>query len=271
MVELQEILYEAGDDGVAVITLNRPEKMNSFTHRMIEEWAWAIEQARDDDNVRAVIVSGAGSRAFCAGMDVQQEAAGAGVLRTESGPAERRNALRYNVHKVPRALMLLDKPYIAAVNGAAVGAGMDMASMADLRFAADTARFGMAYVRVGIIPGDGGAYFLPRLVGPARALELIWTGDTFTAQQALEWGYVSRVVPAGKLMEETRAFAARLAEGPAVAIQLSKRLVYRSLETDLDHALDLAQSAMVIAQSTEDAREGPRAFVEKRKPVFQGH
>jgi enoyl-CoA hydratase/carnithine racemase len=269
-MDLTEIRYEVGDDGVAVITLNRPEKMNAFTRRMIDEWAWAIEQAREDDRVRAVIVTGAGERAFCAGMDVQQEAAGEGVLRTETGPAQRRNSLRYNVHKVPRALMLLDKPYIAAVNGAAVGAGMDMASMADMRFAADTARFGMAYVRMGIIPGDAGCYFLPRLVGIARALELIWTGELFTAQQALEWGYVSRVYPAARLMEETRAFAAQLAEGPAVAIQLAKRLLYRSLETDLDHALDLAQSAMVIAQSTEDAREGPRAFVEKRKPNFKG-
>ncbi|MBI2760568.1 MAG: enoyl-CoA hydratase/isomerase family protein [Chloroflexi bacterium] len=268
-VELREILYEVGDDGVAVITLNRPEKMNSFTSRMIEEWAWAIEQAREDAAVRAVIVTGAGGRAFCAGMDVQQEAAGEGVLQTNTGPAARRNSLRYNVHKVPRALALLDKPYIAAVNGAAVGAGMDMASMADMRFAADTARFGMAYVRMGIIPGDAGAFFLPRLVGLAKALELIWTGDIFTAPRALEWGYVSRVVPADKLMEETRAFAARLAEGPGVAIQLAKRLVYRSLETDLDHALDLAQSAMIIAQSTEDAVEGPRAFVEKRQPAFQ--
>jgi enoyl-CoA hydratase/carnithine racemase len=268
-VELREILYEVGDDGVAVITLNRPEKMNSFTNRMIEEWAWAIEQAREDDAVRAVIVTGAGGRAFCAGMDVQQEAAGEGVLQTHTGPAARRNSLRYNVHKVPRALALLDKPYIAAVNGAAVGAGMDMASMADMRFASESARFGMAYVRMGLIPGDAGAFFLPRLVGLARALELIWTGDIFTAPQALEWGYVTRVLPADKLLEETRAFAAKLAQGPGVAIQLAKRLVYRSLETDLDHALDLAQSAMIIAQSTEDAAEGPRAFVEKRQPAFQ--
>lgn len=270
-MELQEILYEVGDDGVAVITLNRPEKMNSFTPRMIDEWAWAIEQAREDDAVRAVIVTGAGGRAFCAGMDVQQEAAGHGLLGTQHGPAAGRNSLRYNVHKVPRALNLLDKPYIAAVNGAAVGAGMDMASMADMRIAADTARFGMAYVKVGLVPGDAGCYHLPRLVGLARALDLIWTGDLFNAQQALEWGYVSRVVPAANLIEETRAYAARLAEGPAVAMQLAKRLVYRSLETDLDHALDLAQSAMVIAQSTDDAREGPRAFMEKRKPVFTGH
>lgn len=269
-VELQEITYEAGDDGVAVITLNRPEKMNSFTGRMIEEWAWAIDQAKLDDAVRALIVTGSG-RAFCAGMDVQQEARGEGVLRTEtSTPADRRNALRYNVHRVPRALMTLDKPYIAALNGAAVGAGLDMASMADIRLAAEGARFGMAYVRMGIIPGDGGAYYLPRLVGTARALELIWTGELFNAQQALEWGYVSRVYPAESLMEETRAFARRLAEGPAVAIQLAKRLVYQSATVSEQTALDMAQHAMVIAQSTEDAKEGPRAFVEKRQPQFVG-
>ena len=269
-MDLQEILYEKGDDGVAVITLNRPEKMNAFTHRMISEWSWAIEEAKLDDEVRAVIVTGAG-RAFCAGMDVQQEVRGEGVLGTESStPANQRNALRYNVHRVPRALMTLDKPYIAAVNGAAVGAGMDMASMADMRFAADNARFGMAYVRMGIIPGDGGAYYLGRILGVARALELIWTGDLINAQQALEMGYVSRVLPADQVLEETRAFARRLAEGPAVAIQLAKRLVYRSLDVAEDVALDMAQQAMVIAQSTDDAKEGPRAFMEKRQPKFVG-
>jgi enoyl-CoA hydratase/carnithine racemase len=270
-VDLTEILYEKGDDGVAVITLNRPEKMNAFTSRMIEEWAWAIDDAKVDDDVRALIVTGSG-RAFCAGMDVQQEARGEGVLKTggEVGPADRRNALRYNVHRVPRALSNLDKPYIAAVNGAAVGAGMDMASMADIRFAADNARFGMAYVRMGIIPGDGGAYYLGRILGIAKALEVIWTGDIFGAEDALTMGYVSRVVPAATLMEDTRAFARRLADGPAVAIQLAKRLVYRSLHMTEDAALDMAQYAMVIASSTEDAKEGPRAFVEKRQPKFIG-
>lgn len=269
-VDLKEILYEKGDDGVAVITLNRPEKMNAFTNRMIDEWSWAIEEAKLDDEVRAVVVTGSG-RAFCAGMDVQQEARGEGVLRTETAsPADRRNALRYSVHRVPRALMTLDKPYIAAVNGAAVGAGMDMASMADMRFAADNARFGMAYVRMGIIPGDGGAFYLARTLGIARALELIWTGDLFDASQALEWGYVTKVFPADRLIEETRTFAKRLADGPAVAIQLAKRLVYRSLEVTEPAALDLAQSAMVIAQSTDDAKEGPRAFMEKRQPKFVG-
>lgn len=267
-MEYVEIRYEVAD-GVATITLNRPDKMNAFTNQMLDEWTAAIEQARDDDAVRAVIITGSG-RAFCAGMDVKQEAAGEGVLRTESGPAARRNSLRYSVHRVPRALQLLDKPYIAAVNGAAVGAGMDMASMADIRFAADTARFGMAYVRMGIIPGDGGCYFLPRLVGLQKALELIWSGEMFDAQEGLRIGYLLRVYPADQLLAETQSFAKQIAQGPGVAIQLAKRLVYRSLETDLDHALDLAQSAMAIASSTEDAREGPRAFTERRPPRFQG-
>jgi len=269
-MELLETTYEKGDDGVAVITLNRPEKMNAFTRQMIDEWSWAIEEAKLDDEVRALIVTGSG-RAFCAGMDVQQEVRGEGVLGTESStPAMQRNALRYNVHRVPRALMTFDKPYIAAVNGAAVGAGMDMASMADMRFAAEGARFGMAYVRMGIIPGDGGCYYLPRIVGVAKALDIIWSGELFDAQKALEMGYVTRVFPAERLMEETRAYARKIADGPAVAIQLAKRLVYRSMQTTEDAALDMAQSAMVIAQSTDDAKEGPRAFTEKRTPQFVG-
>ena len=147
---------------------------------------------------------------------------------------------------------------------------MDMASMCDMRFAGDTARLGMTYVRMGLIPGDGGCYFLPRIVGMARALDLIWTGRLFDAQEALSMGYVSAVVPADELMAYTREYAARLVRGPAVAIQQAKRLAYRSQELSLDAALDLAQQAMFIAQSTEDSREGPRAFVEKREPQFKG-
>lgn len=269
-MDLETVIYEKGDDGVAVLTLNRPEKMNAFDKRMIDEWTWVIEDAKLDDDVRALVVTGSG-RAFCAGMDVQQEARGEGVLRSGfAPPSEIRNSLRYSVHRVPRALMTFDKPYIAAVNGAAVGAGMDMASMADIRIAADNARFGMAYVKMGLVPGDGGAFYLTRIIGISKALELIWTGDIFNAQAALEMGYVSRVVPAADLMTETRAFAKRLADGPAVAIQLAKRLVYRSTEVDEAIALDMAQSAMIITNTTEDAKEGPRAFVEKREPRFIG-
>lgn len=267
-MEYSQILYDVAH-GVATITLNRPERMNAFTTEMISEWADAINRSREDDDVRVVVVTGAG-RGFCSGMDVATEAGGEGILKREAGVAGRRNSLRYNVHRVARALCLLDKPYIAAVNGPAAGAGMDMASMADIRFCSETARFGMTYVRMGLIPGDGGAYFLPRIVGVAKALELIWTGDLVDAQEALRLGYVTRVYPAETLLQETYAFAARLAEGPAVAVQLAKRLLYRSLDAPLDAALDLAQSAMAIAQSTDDAQEGPRAFIERRKPAFQG-
>jgi enoyl-CoA hydratase/carnithine racemase len=264
----EQIIYEKGD-GVAIITLNRPERMNAFTPQMIREWAQALERARTDPEVRAVIVTGAG-RGFCAGADLRGDSA---LLVAGEGPpssAERRNWLRDGVHAVPRAVALLDKPYIAAVNGPAVGAGMDMASMCDIRIASETARFSMAYVRIGIIPGDGGCYFLPRIVGVAKALELIWTGDFIDAQEALRLGYVSQVVPPDELMPSARDFARRLAEGPAVAIQLAKRLVYRGLDATLLEALEEASQAMAIAQSTEDAREGPLAYVEKRPPKFTG-
>jgi 2-(1,2-epoxy-1,2-dihydrophenyl)acetyl-CoA isomerase len=175
------------------------------------------------------------------------------------------------VHRVPLALRTLDKPYIAAVNGPAAGAGMDMASMADLRFASETARFTMNYVNVGIAPGDGGCYYLPRIVGVARALDLIWTGRTMDAQEALQIGYVSQVMPPDQLMETVMTYAKKVAKGPQVAIELAKRLVYEGLETNnLFKELRSAEHAMLIARATEDAIEGPRAWAEKRPPEFQG-
>ena len=267
-MDFQQIIYEKGD-GLATITLNRPERMNAFTLQMIREWAQALEDARADPEVRAVIVTGAG-RGFCAGADLRGESALLGREQRPPSPAERRNWLRDTVHAVPRAVALLDKPYVAAVNGPAVGAGMDMASMCDIRIASETARFSMAYVKMGLIPGDGGCYFLPRIVGVAKALELIWTGDFIDAQDALRLGYVTKVVPPDDLMPAVRDFARRLAEGPAVSIQLAKRLVYRGLEASLSEALEEASQAMGIVQSTEDAREGPLAYIEKRPPQFKG-
>ena len=267
-MDFEQILYDKSD-GIATITLNRPERMNAFTGQMLAEWALALTDARDDDDVRAVVVTGAG-RGFCTGMDVRETQAGQGLWDPQASLAQRRHFLRDTVHRVPRTLATLDKPYIGAINGPAVGAGMDMASMCDIRIAADTARFSMAYVRMGLIPGDGGCYFLPRIVGLAKALELIWTGEIIDAQEALRIGYVSEVVPADQLMDHSRQFAMRLAKGPAAAIQLGKRLVYRSLETNMSHALELAESAMLVCQTTEDAREGPRAWAEKREPQFKG-
>ncbi|MEX2226013.1 MAG: enoyl-CoA hydratase-related protein [Dehalococcoidia bacterium] len=270
-MDFEQILYDKSD-GIATITLNRPERMNAFTDVMLREWAHALEDARLDRDVYAVIVTGAG-RGFCAGADLKAGSGVAETARADTPPtaASRRNWLRDGVHQVPRAVQLLDKPYIAAVNGSAVGAGMDMASMADLRIASDAAKFAMSYVKVGLIPGDGGCYFLPRIVGIAKALELIWTGDFIDAHEAQRIGYVSKVVPPDDLLTEARARAQRIVDGPAVAIQLAKRLVYRSLDASWQEAFEMASSAMAIAQTTEDAREGPRAFVEGRQPKFTGH
>ena len=262
------ILYDVSDR-IATITLNRPERMNAFSAPLLAEWADAIRRSQEDEGVRAVIVTGAG-RAFCAGADLRAEGAEDRILQADLNPGERRNSLRYTVYRIPHALQSLDKPYIAAINGAAVGAGMDMASMADIRIASDRARFGMSYVNVGLVPGDGGAWLLPRLIGVQRALELIWSGEIFDAAEALRLGYLSRVVPHDDLLAETHAYAQRLAEGPPVAIQLAKRLVYRALDQSFMESLEAAQAAFTIAQSTEDAREGPLAFREKRKPVFHG-
>jgi enoyl-CoA hydratase/carnithine racemase len=263
----EQIMYTQ-DGRVAIITLNRPQVLNAFTPMMIDEWVRAIETAKLDPEVRAVVVTGAG-RAFCSGVDVRsfraREPSDGNLV--VSG----RYWLQHSVHRVPLALRTLDKPYIAAVNGPAAGAGMDMASMADLRIASETARFTMSYMNVGIVPGDGGCYYLPRIVGVARALDLIWTSRTMDAQEALRIGYVTQVVPPNQLMDAVMTYAKRLANGPQVAIELAKRLVYEGLETNnLFKELRSAEHAMLIARATEDAVEGPRAWAEKRPPQFQG-
>src|SRR3990170_2561090 len=221
-MDLQQITYEKSD-GIALITLSRPERMNAFTPQMLDEWYACLLDAHTDQEVRAVILTGAG-RGFCSGADLSGGASD--LIDRSLSLVENRNFLRDSVQRIPRLAALMEKPYIAAVNGPAVGAGMDMASMCDMRFAAETARFGMTYVRMGIIPGDGGCYYLPRIVGTARALDLIWSGRIFDAGEALAMGYVSAAVPAEQLIAYTRAYASRLAKGPAVAIQQAKRLVY---------------------------------------------
>jgi 2-(1,2-epoxy-1,2-dihydrophenyl)acetyl-CoA isomerase len=266
----QEILYKV-EDRVATITLNRPDKLNAWTQVMSGELREAFAKADADDGVRAIVLTGAG-RGFCAGADLRGESGVAQIARSEerAPAAGLRNWLRDSVHYVPRQVALLDKPYIAAVNGPAVGAGMDMCSMCDIRIASEEARFAMSYVKIGLVPGDGGCYYLPRIVGLAKALELIWTGDFFDAQEALRIGYVTKVVPAGELQAAARALAERIAQGPAVAIELAKRLAYRGWNASVEEALEAAGQAMALVQSTDDAREGPRAFVEKRAPQFKG-
>ena len=264
---MSEILFgrDAGS-GVATITLNRPEAGNAFTPEMLAEWEGALRECIADDAVRAVVLTGAG-RIFCSGGDVRRMARNAAAGQ---GPWERRRYLTDHVHRIPLTLMELDKPYIVAVNGAATGAGMDMALMGDLRFAAESARFAESYIRVGFVAGDGGAWLLPRLVGTPRALEMLWTGDFVSAQEAERIGLVNKVVPDAELMDAALAMAERLAKGPTVAIRLMKRMVQQGAASDFRTALDFAASCTGIVAATEDYREATRAFAEKRKPEFKG-
>ncbi|MEX2148304.1 MAG: enoyl-CoA hydratase [Candidatus Rokuibacteriota bacterium] len=259
---MSDLLYDVADR-VATITLNRPDKLNAFTGEMIDTWASSLAKAQADEQVNVIVVTGNG-RAFCAGGDVARMGDG------EPTPLQHKNQLWDHIHRIPKTLEGVDKPVIAMVNGLTVGAGMGMSLMCDVRIAAESARFSTGYVRVGLVPGDGDTYFLPRLVGSAKALELLWTADFIEAADALRLGIVNRVVPDAQLKEATYAFARQIADGPQVPIRMIKRLVYQSLRLDLRTHLDLVSSHMAVVRRTEDHAEGVAAFKEKRPAKFKG-
>src|SRR5437660_2336537 len=220
-------------DRIATITLDRPERMNAFTFEMIDAWAAALVECRRNDAVRVVIVTGAGD-AFCSGGDIVEM-----KDRLKNPPAQRKNELFNRIQRIPLALEDLDKPVLVAVNGTATGAGMDLALMGDIRYAAASARFAETYVKVGLVPGAGGAHFLPRLVGAAKALELFWTGDFIDAAEAERIGLVNKVLPDGELMPYVRDIAARIARAPALSVRRLNPAVHQGLRNDLRASLDL--------------------------------
>ena len=250
------------EDGVGTIMLNRPEKKNAFTLDMVDQWADILVKARTASDVNVVLLTGAGN-AFCSGVDLSG-------LDGDRTPWERKSVLDQRVHRVALALQDLDKPVIAAVNGPAVGAGMDMALMCDIRVASRSARFSEGYVKVGLVPGDGGCWFLPRIVGMSRALELMWTGDFIDADAALQLGVVNHVWDDDTFSDQARAFALRLAAGPPLAIRLIKRAALQSATTDLRTGLDLISSHMAVVRATEDSQEALAAFRERRPGRFVG-
>ncbi len=254
-------------DRVMVARLNRPERKNALSDEMLSTLREALLRANDDPAVGCVVITGTGN-AFCSGGDLakraEQDAA------QEPTPLERKMRLQNVTHKVALVIEDFEKPLIAAVNGAAVGAGMDLALMCDLRVAGASARFSEAYIRVGILPGNGGSYYLPRLVGTARALELLWTGDFVSADEALAFGLVNHVYADAELMDRTMALAKRLADGPPVPIRDIKKLVHESLRTDLRTSLNSVSAHMAVVLSTEDYKEAMQAYKEKRSPKYHG-
>lgn len=239
------LIWEADEDGIVTLTMNRPEARNALAgEAQFSAIEAAVARANADCSVRVVILTGAGP-AFCAGGDVKDIVSRAGMF---AGAAEDvRQQYRAGVQRIPRALESLDVPLIAAVNGPAIGAGCDLALMADLRIASTAARFGETFVKLGLIPGDGGAWFLSRLVGPARAAEMILTGDVIDAQTALEWGIVSRVTSPEALLAEAKALGARIAANPPNAVRMAKALLRQARMASLPDALELAASLQAIA------------------------
>jgi 2-(1,2-epoxy-1,2-dihydrophenyl)acetyl-CoA isomerase len=258
------LIYEV-KDGVATLTLNRPERLNALGDTLRDDLQDAVTRASDDPEVRVMIVTGAG-KGFCSGGDVkamsERKESGSGrPIMEKVAPGRDRTVL---------ALRDSPKPVIAAVNGAAAGAGMNLALCCDMRLASTTAKFAQAFVRRGLHPDWGGTYFLPRVVGTAKACELIFTGEIIDAQEALRLGIVSAVHAPEELLPAAHALARKIADGPPIAIRLAKRAIYHNLDSDLRQALEFETFAQNICFDTEDAAEGIRAFVEKRSPSFRG-
>lgn len=264
MTDYKCLLY-AVQDAVATLTLNRPERLNALGDTLREDLHDAVLRATGDPQIRAIVLTGAG-KGFCSGGDVKamNEAREA---RTERPVLDKVAPLR---DRVLLAMRDAPQPIIAAVNGAAAGAGMNLALACDIRLAATTARFGETFVKRGLHPDWGGTYFLPRMVGMAKACELIFTGEMLDAQEALRLGIVSAVYPPEDLLPAAHDLAARIAAGPPIAVRLARRALYHNQGADLQSALEFETFAQNVCSETEDAREGIRAFVDKRAPRFHG-
>ncbi|MGD9933220.1 MAG: enoyl-CoA hydratase/isomerase family protein [Dehalococcoidia bacterium] len=265
-MDFEDIIYEVDSDGVATLTINRPERMNALRPQTTAEIRQAIALARDDDAVRCLLVTGAG-RAFCAGDDFQAIF----LADNRSNSQFNRQVRRIKEGEVSLDdLFALEKPTVAAVNGAAVGYGMDLALYCDIRFASESARMGWFFVRRGVLGTVGGTFILRQLVGLSKALELTMTGDMVPAEEALKIGLVSKVVPDDQLLAEARAMARKLAGGPPLAQRAVKRAMHKGFQMDWKTLGEYQQALGDVLWQTEDHREGVDSFVEKREPSYKG-
>ncbi|MCJ7423414.1 enoyl-CoA hydratase-related protein [Candidatus Bathyarchaeota archaeon] len=259
-MEFKLVIYEKSER-IATITLNRPEALNAFSKEVVEEVLHALDDAKNDENVRVVVLTGAGQKAFSAGADIKAMI-GMNALKARE--------LSLMGEKLCLALENLEKPVIAALNGYALGGGLEVAMSCDLRIASENSRMGQTEINIGLIPGWGGTQRLTRLVGRGKAKELVLTGKIIDAKVAEQLGIVNMTVPADKFTETVRQLALELAAKAPVALRVSKALINKGADISLDSALALEREGFGVVASTEDLQEGVRAFSEKRKPVFKG-
>ncbi len=260
------VLYEQ-TGRIALLTLNRPSARNALGEEVVEALVAAIDRINNDASVSCLILTGAGD-AFCAGGNVKEMHERKGMFG--GSPADMRAAYIRGIQRVPKAMHRLEVPAIGAVNGPAIGAGCDLAMMCDMRIASERATFAESFLRVGLISGDGGAWFLPRVVGVSRAYEMAFTCDAVPAGKAETWGMVSEVVPQDQLLAKARALAERIVAQPAQGLRLMKRLIREGAESTLDQTLELSALMQAAVQHTDDHREAVTAMIEKRPPRFAG-
>jgi enoyl-CoA hydratase/carnithine racemase len=269
MSEFTQILYDV-EDNIATITLHRPDKMNAFTHVMMNEMIAAFDKIDADDNVRAVIVTGHGDRAFCAGADLTPGEGGRVFASGETVDSLSDGNVRDGGGMLTLRIYECKKPVIAAVNGAAVGIGVTMQLAMDIRLASETARFGFVFARRGIVPEAASSWFLPRLVGPQQALEWCYTGRVFGADEALKGGLIRSIHPVGELLAEARKLAREIADNTApVSIALTRHMLWRN--ASMPHPMDahkIDSRAIYRRSRSGDAKEGIASFLEKRAPVY---
>ena len=261
-----EIIYTK-DQHTATITLNRPQKLNAYSETMVHEVIAALGDARDDDAVRAVILTGAG-RGFCAGGDISPDFQY--PARYRGHRMEAMLEMRENMHQLVTLLRRFDKPTIAAVNGPAVAGGLTLALSCDFRIAAASAKLGDTSLRFALIPDEGGAYLFPQYMGLERALKMSLFSEVYPAEEARQLGLVTEVVPDDELLPTARAWAERLAAAPPIAVRITKRMMVKQQTMSLDNALEDAAMAVMITNYCDDVKEGTAAFHEKRPPKFQG-
>jgi 2-(1,2-epoxy-1,2-dihydrophenyl)acetyl-CoA isomerase len=264
IVQEHSLVIEKHEDGVATLILNRPDKLNALNTDLAVALNETLGRIATDKNIHAVILTGAG-RAFCAGGDLTEIWKG----RQENDAADLEPLLRAGMQMVLK-IRTMRQPVIAAVNGAAAGAGMNIALAADIRFASESAVFGQNFAKVGLFPDYGGTFFLPQLIGPAKAAEMFYTGDMIDAKTALQLGLVNRLVPADKLEGEAMAFAKGIVHGPRLASRALKQVLFGNQRAELTKALEYEVEEQMKCFASEDCAEGLRAFFEKRKPNFQG-